>query len=331
MRRRALSFLPACALGATLAAAQSPGQPAAAPPAPTAPAPPIARYTVADLAFLEGSWAAEQGGAFMEKRFTSPAAGHMLGMYRRVVDGRLQTAEFLFLEEDAEGVVLRSKHYGAGWKEHEAGSPAPLRLISIEGDSCVFVRTGDAPLRSAYTRRADAMEMTLESVKDGKPRKIGITMHRIAPTAPPAGAALGGAEALAGAWAATPDHAVTEEHWMAPLGNCMVGVYRWAPQGRLRLCEFLVIEEDSPGVVTMRFKHFNPGWQEWEHADPLTLRLVRTDTGDLAFENAVHDQPKRVVYDLEGDNVKVIIETTRDGKPVTFDVDMARVPAAELR
>src|SRR5438309_9519387 len=73
-----------------------------------APRPP----TFADAAWLAGRWQqAEATACVYEEHWSEPVGGAMVGMFRMLLEGKPVVYEFLLLEEDADGVWLRLRHY----------------------------------------------------------------------------------------------------------------------------------------------------------------------------------------------------------------------------
>jgi hypothetical protein len=128
---------------------------------------------------------------------------------------------------------------------------------------------------------------------------------------------------LAGRWQSAAGERVTsEEHWSAPAGGAMVGMFRLLNGGRPGIYELLLLEEEADGVW-MRLRHFRPQMVAQEEG-PLLLKLASAAPDKLVFENPKDNQPKRITYALTGDELTATIETERDGRPVTFSLKLQR-------
>src|SRR5580765_5764600 len=92
-----------------------------------------------------------------------------------------------------------------------------------------------------------------------------------------------------------------EEHWSAPAGGAMVGMFRMVAGQRPSLYELLLLEEDAEGVW-MRLRHFNPQMVAREQ-EPIKMKLVSATGEKLVFENLTNGLPKRVVYALSGNEL----------------------------
>src|SRR5436309_15131424 len=91
-----------------------------------APLPP----TFGDTAWLAGRWSQAEGkGCLYEEHWSVPAGGAMMGMFRMLLDGKPVVYEWLLLEETADGVWLRQRHYRPGMIDLDA---APVRMKLTE-------------------------------------------------------------------------------------------------------------------------------------------------------------------------------------------------------
>lgn len=116
--------------------------PAAA--SPQAPAPEAA--TLEDLAWMAGHWRGESErlGGTAEEGWLAPSGGSMAGVFRLVSNGRARVFELVLIEQEEEGIFLRFKHVGPGWKAWEENA-LEYRLTELEGERAAFESTADAP------------------------------------------------------------------------------------------------------------------------------------------------------------------------------------------
>jgi len=130
--------------------------------------------TLADVAWLEGSWRGIGLGGLVEEIWSAPAGGSMMGMFRLLVDGAAVFYEFELIVEDKGSLLLRLKHFNrdfSGWEEKVESVDFPLvwkdgRNMHFEGLSFqprgddtltvyVAIRTRDGGYREevfSYTR-----------------------------------------------------------------------------------------------------------------------------------------------------------------------------------
>lgn len=143
---------------------------------PATPVPsPFASVTVADFAWLTGTWQGEVEGDFVEDQWSVPAGGVMMGMFRWVrggKDGKLSLYEFLSIEPGPEGPVLWLRHFGArlvAWEDKEGA--IAFHLAAYKPNEATFdTRDPQNPLRLRYRREgAKRLVATLERVENGKP------------------------------------------------------------------------------------------------------------------------------------------------------------------
>jgi hypothetical protein len=77
----------------------------------------------------------------------------------------------------------------------------------------------------------------------------------------------------------------------------MVGMWRWATDGNMRLYELLTIAREQDRVV-LRLRYFRPDLQALEEKDkPFVLPLVKAGAREAVFEGIASDGgPLRITY-----------------------------------
>lgn len=115
---------------------------------------------------------------------------------------------------------------------------------------------------------------------------------------------------LTGAWSQTKGGITTEEHWVGPVGGIMAGVSITHSElpGFETQTEFMRIIESGGTLVFIA----SPDKQA-----PTEFRLKESDNGIATFENAAHDFPQRITYEIAGENLdelKARIEGTSGGE-----------------
>lgn len=132
---------------------------------------------------------------------------------------------------------------------------------------------------------------------------------------------------LEGPWKSGPNEKTqAEEHWSAPAGGAMMGMFRLLQGGKPGIYEFLLIEEDADGIH-LRLRHYRPQMADVDKA-PIRLKLTEATGRKLIFVNPDNDQPKRILYSQESpDQLTATVETTRNGKPHSFTLRMQRSKA----
>lgn len=124
---------------------------------------------------------------------------------------------------------------------------------------------------------------------------------------------------LAGPWRGTLGGAAIEEHWSAPDGGEMVGMFRWDRQPPIY--ELLLIADTPEGAV-MRLRHFGPGLTAWEEKEgALLFRPVEHGPCWALFAEEGDDEERtRLRYAREPDGGLLIqVIERRDGADGSLD------------
>lgn len=121
-----------------------------------------AKPTLADLAWMAGSWAGTANGVEMEEQWTAPKGGSMIGLHRDVARGRTVSFEFLRIEQQGDAVVYLSMPNGR--------SPAtPFPLKEAGGARVVFENPAhDFPQRVIYWKDGADLRARIEGTENGK-------------------------------------------------------------------------------------------------------------------------------------------------------------------
>ena len=125
-----------------------------------------------------------------------------------------------------------------------------------------------------------------------------------APAIAPGDATLDDLAWIAGTWRGTLGGGVIEEHWSAPEGDNMLGMFRYVQGGKATFYELLVIEHGDAGPV-LRLKHFHPGLRGWEEKD----EAVTFPMTELAGRRAVFletDGSTRLIFERHAEDTLTI-------------------------
>lgn len=130
---------------------------------------------------------------------------------------------------------------------------------------------------------------------------------------------------LAGTWRGTMGGHQVDEHWSAPVGGEMVGVFHWR---RTRPMYEILTIEDTPDGAVLRLRHFGPGLVAWEEKDGAVIFrpvghgrcwALFAEEGDAAEET-------RVRYRREaGGGLLIQVLENRDGAETSLDFRFAPV------
>ncbi len=111
---------------------------------------------------------------------------------------------------------------------------------------------------------------------------------------------------MSGSWLARGEKEQVEEHWMAPQGDCMLGMNRTVTQSGKTSFEHLRIGKAGDKIIY----YASPGGR------PATeFPLVKSEARKVVFENAQHAFPQRIIYWLDDEgSLHGRIEGTIQGK-----------------
>lgn len=95
--------------------------------------------TLADVAFLVGSWTGEAFGGTFEETWNPPSAGSMVGLFKLIGDGEASFYELMLLVEEEGSLTLKVKHFNTDFEAwEEKGEYATFRFVGAENDAVHF-------------------------------------------------------------------------------------------------------------------------------------------------------------------------------------------------
>jgi hypothetical protein len=101
---------------------------------------------------------------------------------------------------------------------------------------------------------------------------------------------------MAGHWIDESGGSLSEEIWAAPAADCMIGMWRYASEGKPRVFELLAIVQEDAGPV-LRLRHFSPALVAREEKDtPVVLPLVKLEGREAVFEGQGSAGAVRLTY-----------------------------------
>lgn len=159
----------------------------------------------------------------------------------------------------------------------------------------------------------------------GAPRESGAQEDRTTP-------GLEGLAWMQGAWKGNGLGGTVEEHWSAPAGGSLIGMFRLVQRETTSFTQYMMIESGADGRVVLRFQHYNPGFEAWEKTGPLRFDLKESSAGQAVFESPDPKQtPARLVYSARGPKaMAVVIESPQAlGGPISFEILLERAEPAE--
>ena len=119
-----------------------------------------APVSVADLAWISGSWETAEGERWTEEVWVAPRGGVMMGFSRSGQGETVREFEYIRLQAGADGVPVY-------WASPGGGPAVGFRLVASESAAATFENPAhDFPQRIHYRRDGDRMVATI-SARDG--------------------------------------------------------------------------------------------------------------------------------------------------------------------
>lgn len=114
---------------------------------------------------------------------------------------------------------------------------------------------------------------------------------------------------LAGSWYGHVGEDLIDEHWSAPAGGVMIGIFRWLKQGRLYMYEFLAIDPEASGGLVLRLKHFHDGLVAREGRSLVrAFPLVELGSRQATFRRGGAFRSNQFIYRQPADNQMIGVE-----------------------
>jgi hypothetical protein len=96
---------------------------------------------------------------------------------------------------------------------------------------------------------------------------------------------------IAGCWVSDDGKERTEEFWLKPAGQSMIGLSRTVAGGKTVFIEYAQIAE-AKGEIAYTVA-LGMG------ARPVSFKLIKSSDSEAVFENPAHDFPQRIIYRRE--------------------------------
>lgn len=114
----------------------------------------LAATTIADFAWLQGTWRGEgPGGATAEVHYLAPQAGVIPSVFWLYGDERVMVLETVTLVEEDDGIMLYVRHFTPSLVPWEAERALAQRLVAREGDRFTFENLYDEDPRCTVLER----------------------------------------------------------------------------------------------------------------------------------------------------------------------------------
>jgi len=123
---------------------------------------------------------------------------------------------------------------------------------------------------------------------------------------------------IAGCWAMDDGKESTQENWMKPAGQSMMGMSRTVAGGKTVFTEYVQIREMNGQLAYIVSLGLN--------AKPTVFKLIKSSENEVVFENPEHDFPQRIIYRRESsDALFARIEGQEKGVNKSMDFPYKRV------
>jgi len=113
---------------------------------------------------------------------------------------------------------------------------------------------------------------------------------------------------IAGHWVGDKWGGQVEEIWAPPMGDAMMGSFRFVSEGKAVFYEILIITEEE-GTLMLRLKHFHGDLKGWETQDEtVDFPLVKLTENAAYFDGLTFRK-------LSENNIEVIVLAAEEGQP----------------
>lgn len=133
------------------------------------------------LKFLAGAWKGELNGELVEEHWTEPAGDAILGMFRWVSkEGKTRLFELLSIKAEAEGPVLRLRHFDGSftpWASEASGAPT-LKMTECAEGRVVFTSSAAGGLKACEYVVRDNQLTILVSFQEAGRQPLRFQMKR---------------------------------------------------------------------------------------------------------------------------------------------------------
>jgi hypothetical protein len=124
-------------------------------------------HDVKELSFLTGHWGGTVQGFEADEIWSAAANGSLMGVYREMKDGKTTFFEFLTIEQEAGGPVLRLRHFKPRMQALDTEATT-FSLTGFSAGKAVFEGgTKDHPVRMTFEQKGrDGLAILLEHRRD---------------------------------------------------------------------------------------------------------------------------------------------------------------------
>ena len=138
--------------------------------------------TIADLAWMSGTWRSDGGPMPFEEHWTAPWGGTMAAVSRGQKNGAVSLLELSSIETVEGTLVLHLRHFHGALRPWESERDGPLTwTLSESGENRVVFTDPDQefPRSVTYERAGDVLRAILEGEKGEHPMRMAFTLQRV--------------------------------------------------------------------------------------------------------------------------------------------------------
>lgn len=127
---------------------------------------------IKDLEFMSGQWVTTGQWGDMEETWSKPMGNSMMCSYRCVKNGKVIFYEFIVIEQQPTGPVMKLRHFNPGliaWEDKDKPYDYPLMYLDLDEKVARFERPDKKTALTFQRISANELKVILERQdKDGK-------------------------------------------------------------------------------------------------------------------------------------------------------------------
>ena len=140
-------------------------------------APAAMAASIADLAWMTGTWSGAVGPGVLEENWTVPRDGSIQSLVRMTAGGQTSMVELIVIEEEDDTLVLRLQQWDPGMKPRTE-APTVMKLTELGDNMVEFGVVGEGMFNTlGYSRDGDTFTISITNT-DGSSFAIPLTAAR---------------------------------------------------------------------------------------------------------------------------------------------------------
>ena len=140
-------------------------------------APAAMAASIADLAWMTGTWSGAAGPGVLEENWTVPRDGSIQSVVRMTSGGQTSMVELIVIEEEDDTLVLRLQQWDPGMKPRTE-APTVMKLSELGENMVAFSVVGEGMFNTlGYSRDGDTFTISITNA-DGSSFDIPLTASR---------------------------------------------------------------------------------------------------------------------------------------------------------